>query len=207
MRWLISNGASEHVKVNLEHIPFYGTYKDLLVCAANTELELDALKLYARTLMEDIDSLNVAYTTKNVNASGHANVMTTLAAKWAPTEGGELDRKYKFAKKICGLMRTVFTPQTVNIRNLRDYRTQLTVPLRAHTDVVERHMCSMDWSGIKFDTVPSVAMKLYRKAFEKHEETRFKKYLEDVKSGKAKINASQVFPHQLVKTLYGWRCS
>lgn len=199
IRWLIGNGASEHVKKNLEHVPFYGTYKDLLLCVADTELEFDALKFYARTLMEDIDTLNTALANKNVNTCGHANVTTTLAAKWAPTEGGSLDREHKFAKKLCGLMRTQFTPKTVKICNLRDYRTKLTVPLRTHTDVVERHMCSMDWSGIKFDTVPSVAMKLYRKAFEKHEEMRFKKYLEDVKSGKAKINASQVFPHQLVK--------
>jgi hypothetical protein len=50
MRWLIKSGKSQHVLKNLEHIPFYGTYKDLLVLTADTEIEPNMIKFYAETL-------------------------------------------------------------------------------------------------------------------------------------------------------------
>jgi hypothetical protein len=78
---------------------------------------------------------------------------------------------------------------------MKDYRTKVVVPLRNHLEVVERFMCSQNWDEIDFEHVPSVAMKNYRKVFIKREKARFEKYLDDVKKGVAKINASQVFPH------------
>lgn len=191
LRWLIANGHASHVRRNLENIPFYGTYKDLLVVCAGTELELPMLHLYATTLRSDIDLLNAAKNTK-----GH--VQTTLAGKWAPTEGGELDKKYHYARKLTGLLKKSCAPTTAPVKNLRDYRTLVLGPLRRHAGIVERFMCADDWDEIDYQHVPSVAMKLYRKAFAKHSQERFTQYLDDVKSGKKKINASAVFPHQLV---------
>lgn len=66
---------------------------------------------------------------------------------------------------------------------------------------VEQQMCAKDWSGIKYSGVPSVAMNNYRKAFFKRDEERFKNFIEDVKSGKQKMNASVLFPHLLVEAL------
>lgn len=191
LRWLISNGHGCQVLTNLEHIPFYGTYKDLFVVCNGNDLELPMLQFYAKTLASDIDLLN--------NPSKDRPPNTTLAGKWAPSEGGEFDKKYQFARKLTGLLRKDCAPKSVTVKNLGDYRKKVVVPLRKHIDIVEKHMCADDWSGINFATVPSVAMKLYRKAFTKHQETRFASYLADVKSGVAKINASAVFPHQLVK--------
>lgn len=199
LRWLITNGHAKHILCNLENIPFYGTYKDLLTVCAGTELELPMLRLYATTLRNDIDLLNAAKTANNINAQGHANVQTTLAGKWAPTEGGELDKKHQYARKLTGLLKKSRAPKTATIKNLRDYRTLVLGPLRQHTGIVERLMCADDWDEIDYQHVPSVAMKLYRKAFAKHSQERFTQYLDDVKSGKKKINASAVFPHQLVR--------
>jgi len=202
LHWLIANGHSNHVLKNLEHIPFYGTFKDLIVAFTGTELESQMLKYYAKTLCDDINTLNEAVVIGNVNEHGHANVALSLAAKWAPTEGGSFDKKHRLARKLVKSIRAEIQSQyapTITVNNLRDYRKQILIPAREHLNVVERYMCSMNWDQINFAHVPSVAMKNYRKAFLAHEEERFNKYLADVKSGKTKINAGQVFPHQLVK--------
>jgi hypothetical protein len=202
LHWLIANGHSDHVLVNLEHIPFYGSFKDLLTVFTGTELESQMLKYYAKILCEDINSLNDAMIIGNVNDQGHANVTLSLAAKWAPTEGGSFDKKHRLARKLLKFIREEMQSQyasTITVNNLKDYRKQILIPTRQHLNVVERYMCSMNWDQINFAHVPSVAMKNYRKAFLAHEEERFTKYLADVKSGKSKINAGQVFPHQLVK--------
>ena len=60
-------------------------------------------------------------------------------------------------------------------------------------------MCGKQWSQIKYKNVPSVAMNRLRKAFERNDPQRFKDYLEAVSQGKQKINAGQLFPHEIVK--------
>lgn len=235
LRWLVGNGHGAHVRKNLEHVPFYGTYKDLF-SLCGTGLEFDALRLYARQLRDDVDSVlesqgvlgKVVDVVGNgvgsdrvsegssveipvVDAGGnvvdvlelvkkplpHANI--SLAGKWAPTEGGSVDRKYKLVRKLVGLLRGEFAPTHAQVSDLKMYRKNVLGVLRRHLDIVERHMCERDWSGIDFAHVPSVAMKTYRKAFAKHEKERFDRYLADVKSGKTKINAAALFPHQLVE--------
>ncbi|QYB17770.1 hypothetical protein PV-S19_0406 [Pacmanvirus S19] len=197
IRWLIASGHARHVEKNLELVPHYGTYKDLLVSTAGTEIENAMLSLFAKTLSADVDKLNSALRAGDVNTNGHANVVTTLAGKWAPTEGGELDTKYKFVRKLCSLLKSN-PPTTTKVTNFKEYRTNVIAPLRKHSQIVERDMCSNTWENINFSHVPSVAMKLYRKAFESHQSDRFKQYLADVSAGKSKINARMVFPHQLV---------
>lgn len=176
--WLIANGHSNHVLNNLEHIPFYGTYKDLLICGAGSQIESDTLKLYAKVLCEDL--------------AADDKQSLTLAAKWAPTEGGEFDKKHKLVKKLIVELR-----DNSNITSYKEYRKAIG-SLRTRLNVVEKRMCSGDWDGINYQHVPSVAMKKYSKCFTKHQETRFKEYLAEVAAGRAKINAAMVFPHQLV---------
>ena len=78
----------------------------------------------------------------------------------------------------------------------------------AKTQVVEQQMCKKDWGNIKYEHVPSVAMNKYRKAWYRNDEERFTNYVEAVKEGKAKINASVIFPHDIVKnSVSGWGTS
>ncbi len=47
-------------------------------------------------------------------------------------------------------------------------------------------------------------MNTYSKAFINHDETRFRDYIEAVKSGEQKINASVLYPYNITdKILYG----
>jgi hypothetical protein len=59
-------------------------------------------------------------------------------------------------------------------------------------------MCRKEWEKIKFSAVPSVAMKIYRKAFQRHQPERFAEYLEKVKKGEEKINTSVLSPVDIV---------
>ena len=68
----------------------------------------------------------------------------------------------------------------------------------SHT--VEQQMCEKDWKHIVYSHIPSVAFARYRKAFNKHDETRFQLFLENVKKhGDEKINANAIFPHDVIK--------
>lgn len=103
-----------------------------------------------------------------------------LAAKWMPRKGllaNEL-------RKVWGL-----TPKA--------YR-KLLVGL---TNVVETPMCAKDYSRIDYSHVPSVAMSRYMKAFSKNDADRFVAYREALKKGETKINASAVFPYDVIKSL------
>ncbi len=65
------------------------------------------------------------------------------------------------------------------------------------SQTVEQQMCTKQWKKINYSHVPSVAMHKYRTAFFRNDETRFTQFIEDVKKGDKKINASVLFPYQL----------
>lgn len=79
--------------------------------------------------------------------------------------------------------------------NEKQYRQHLV----KYTNVVETKMCDKKWNEIEYSKVPSVAMNKYNKAWYRNDEARFKQYLESVNKGEAKINASAIFPHDIIK--------
>ena len=71
-----------------------------------------------------------------------------------------------------------------------------------NTKVVEQKMCAKNWTNINYEHVPSVAMNKYNKAWYRNDGQRFREYLESVKSGEKKINASAIFPHDIIKNCF-----
>lgn len=72
------------------------------------------------------------------------------------------------------------------------------------TNVVETQMCAQEWAEINYSHVPSVAAARYQKAFLKHDETGYRAYRDALVKGtdpKVKINASTVYPYDVVKTI------
>lgn len=102
-----------------------------------------------------------------------------LAAKWTPRQGPIAVELRKFFN---------MTPKS--------YRKSL-VEL---TQVVEQQMCSNKWVEINYNHVPSVAASRYQKAFGRHDPTGYKQYKEKLVSGEAKVNASAVYPYDIVKS-------
>lgn len=174
MKWMISRGHTEILRLNLYNIPFYGTWKDLWMLV-NTPIEKDMFELYASTLKRDKKRM---LESKPIS----------LAAKWAPTEKGKHDRTQKLAHLLANLMNV----------DMQTYRKEYLSPLRRYSNIIETKMATNDWGSIEYKTVPSVCLLKHRKAFERHDADRFKAYLEAVKAGKETINAKMIFPHQLV---------
>jgi len=82
------------------------------------------------------------------------------------------------------------------------------------SSTVEQNMCAKNWSEINYSHVPSVAARAYQSAFARNDSTRYSQYrnsLAKVLSGEmtskeagVKVNASVLFPHDVVRNLrYG----
>jgi len=155
---------------NMNAIPEYGSWKDIVTCFFGTHFESQAVELIAKQLTEDFKSET-----------------PSLCAKYAPSEGGAVDRKHGAASKVARQMS--LTP--------REYRKMLS-GLRAKLNIVEREMCAKKWETIDYEKVASIAGSRYKDAFSKHDSERYLKFLSDVKSGKAKMNTSVLMPHQIV---------
>jgi hypothetical protein len=98
------------------------------------------------------------------------------------------------------------SPVTGVVSGRTVYRKVYLSPLRGHLKIVERSMCANEWKIIDYSHVPSKAMKNYKKAFERRDKNRFSKWKtalsrDDQKTEDGdvvKINAKQLFPHELV---------
>ena len=76
--------------------------------------------------------------------------------------------------------------------------------MRKQIGVVESLMSAGRWDEIKYPEVPSRAMMIYRKTFMKHDAERFGEFISKAEKGEVKINASTLFPYDIVeKILYG----
>jgi hypothetical protein len=59
-------------------------------------------------------------------------------------------------------------------------------------------MSAQEWTAIQYSQVPSYAMKNYRSAFNKHDPDGFAAYKASLVKGETKVNASTLFPYDLV---------
>ena len=141
------------------------------------------------------------YICENIKTNG-------LLCKWLPRKSSTVDKK----KTVNGDTTTIVRKKRFLYNGLagkiqkklglsaKDYRKLLV----ENTKVVEQKMCAKDWQNINYEHVPSVAMNKYNKAWYRNDGERFTAYLESVKSGEKKINASAIFPHDIIKNaLYG----
>lgn len=103
-----------------------------------------------------------------------------LAGKWAPRKGEIANR----LAKIFNLTPKLYRKMIVRC-----------------SDTVEQRMCANLWDEIEFSHVPSVAAKLYAKAFAKRATERYTHYKQNITAGKAKVNASAVYPYQIIQFL------
>lgn len=172
IRHMRTVGLENHVLHNMKHIPFYGSWKDICLCFFGTTLENDAIKLIADQLRNDIISDN-----------------PSLCAKYAPSENGAIDKKYNAVSKIT---------KDLGVSKIQ-YRKNYLVPLRKKIGIVETLMCKNEWRKINYEAVPSIAGNLYKKAFTKHDQSRYETFLKNVFEGKSKINSSVLMPYQMVR--------
>ena len=162
----------DSIRKNLHLISEYGRWDDLFVLIG-TNLEKDVLNLLKTQLLKDM------------NAGEGESI--SLLAKWMKSSNTSSKKSVELANKF--IKHFEVTP--------RQYRKML-VKLRSKLNVIETQMSSNQWKVIKYERVPSRASMIYRKAFKKHDDTRYASYLEKVASGDAKIKTSGLFPYELV---------
>lgn len=105
------------------------------------------------------------------------NENANLLAKWFPRKGEWFVAMHKYLKVSAGTFRRRLTSMS---------------------NTVEQKMCANKWETIQYGTVPSVAGKRYVQAFHKHDGIRYQSYIKDVMEGKVNMNASVLFPSDLV---------
>lgn len=106
-----------------------------------------------------------------------------LAAKWMPREGKKHSR---FFMNQFGLTE-------------RQYR-KLIVSL---SKTVEQQMCAQQWNKIEFGKIPSMAAKIYQRAFKRNAPDLYQEYVDGLATGKTKINAGAIFPYDVIKGMNG----
>ncbi|KAH7516788.1 uncharacterized protein LOC107435240 [Ziziphus jujuba] len=159
----------------------------------------------------------------------------SLAAKWCPSIDSSFDRSTLLCESIA---RKVFPrdsyPEYQGIEEahyayrVRDrLRKEILVPLRKALQLPEVYIGANRWNFIPYNRVSSVAMKLYKTKFFKHDKKpfprkskhkhesvassepvklhkhkTFSKYLEDVRDGKSKIAAGALLPQEIIASLW-----
>lgn len=153
--------------------------------------------LFANHLKSDLQLLN----------SNKANHIT-LAAKWCPSIDSSYD-KYTLMCESIG--RKIFPKSDPEYEKLdeahyayrvRDrLRKEVLVPLRQTLELPELFMSANRWNELPYNRVSSVAMKMNKGHFVEHDKERFEEYLANVSTGKAKIAAGALLPHEILSSL------
>lgn len=112
-----------------------------------------------------------------------------LAAKYAPRLSKQQAKYYQSAKIIAhelGLIKSVNIPVHKMDKSVIARYNRL---LSSSSDTIEQYITRQDWKNIKFSHIPSKAMVRHKNTFKKYCLDLYNKYLNDVSTGKAKINA------------------
>ena len=168
----LSQDKPEVVKAVFKFAPEYGRYDDLW-CLLDTPVKNNVLDIVAAQFSNDCVKMGTG--------------SISLLAKWLPSENASSNETKRYAKIIRTHLE--MTP--------RSYRQKLS-QMRRYIDVVERKMSAKQWGEIKYEAVPSRANLIYNGAFLRNDEERRREYLGALEKGETKINASTLFPHDIV---------
>ena len=162
-------------------IPEYGRWDDMIDLVTLSKFTNTITSIIKEQLKSDIANMK-------------AGKSISLLAKWMPsinTSSAETVHKANIIRNALGLTH-------------RQYRKTLSA-LRNYLNVIECKMSAKEWSTIDYEAVPSRANLIYNDAFLRNDEDRRRAYLGALTKGEAKINASVVFPHDIVHKCYGGR--
>jgi hypothetical protein len=188
LEWL-ANHHPDYFRSLMPLIPEFGRWDDLIIFAAHPKVGLDVTKLITDQLIVDL-------------RADHPS----LLAKWMPSENAHS----LWARRTAHLLRDrLFPERAINPRTQRNmrakkYRRALSI-LRRQIGIVESLMSSGQWDKINFSNVPSQAMRIYRRAFSKHQNQRFVEWLAGARAGKNKIQVGTLTPFEIVRELYNGR--
>ena len=165
--WLCKEYPSA-AKRNLQYIPEFRRWDDLIYSTFKTPLWNDAMKIVKSQLELDVQCNT-----------------PSLLAKWMPSENASSSE----TKMLAHAVRKYFdlTP--------KQYRKTLSI-LRERINVLERLMSSNQWDKIEFDRIPSRAGLIYKNAFARRDilKVRYERFMQDKST---KVNAKDLYPHEI----------
>ena len=168
----------EAILPNLDLVGVFGRYDDLY-CLIGTTIEDEMWASMKKQFEEDLQNMN----------QGKA---ISLLAKWIKTA----DSKSEHTRKLGVLTAKKLGYSVYNFK-------RIVRSMRKHISVTESLMSTGKWNEIQYSNVAGRAMMIYRNAFMRHDEERFKNYIGAALAGKEKIHSAVLYPYDIVeKILY-----
>ena len=178
----LANKHPEAVIDNIRYFGEYGRYDDLY-CLVGTPVEDEMWRYVSAQLRADM-------------ANCLQNKSVSLLAKWLKTADASSEKTRKLG---------IYTAKKLGV-SVYLYKRAIR-KLRKYIDITEAKMCAKKWDKIDYSAVPSRAAMIYREAFKKHDEERYNSFINKVNTGEEKINASTLYPYDLVRKYwdgYSW---
>lgn len=166
----------EVVRMNLACVPLFGRWDDLYTLIG-TPAEKDMWDFVRKNWAADLTALEQG---KPISIMG----------KWLAScdaSSRETVSNAKATAKALGLSQ-------------KEYRQTLS-KLRKQLNIVERNLCAGTLDQINYSAVPSRAAAIYRNAFMRKDAARYTEYIEQVKAGKETINASTLYPYDILEKM------
>lgn len=191
-RYILNQLDEDFVNKIAHYIPEYGRWDEVPV----NQFTVD--NIIAKQLAEDMENMK-------------AGKAISLLAKWMPSENAGKASLVR-ARKVADLLGWTDAPTEKQVDettfkrvpNLRTYRKNITALRKYYDNFLERLMSEKRWGEIDYSSLPSQAHKKHVKAFLRHDEERYRNYLESVQKGEAKINSGTLFAYQLYDMVRGW---
>ncbi|UKZ79826.1 hypothetical protein TrVFT333_007589 [Trichoderma virens FT-333] len=170
--------------------------------AAYRTLHVTVARLFAEQLHSDLAALQ--------DSDPKAKRGISLCAKWAPSHGNFHDRhtciissiaEILYPRESLGSAVSASDSREVYLRHAREQYRKDVSALRKHLEVVERNISASTFEKIKYERVPSVAMKNYTRLFISKDFDRFQDYITKVAGGKASISGAVLLPSTLVQSV------
>lgn len=167
-------------------------------------LHITVARLFAEQLHADLEALR--------SSDPKAKRGISLCAKWAPSHGNFHDRhtcvissiaEVLYPRESLGSAVSASTSREVYLRYAREQYRKDVSALRKHLEVVERDISANAFDKIKYDRVPSIAMKNYTGLFVKKDLDHFRGYINKVAEGKARISGAVLMPSTLIRSVSG----
>ena len=172
-RWMAENYPTTVIK-NFPNIALMGRIDDFY-SFVGTPIENDAFDYLRGMFKQDLINMR-------------ENKPVSLTAKWLKSVNTSSQESRKLAR---------LTAKKFGLTE-REYRKSL-ARLRNYISVVEVKMSANQWMDIDYSQVPSRAMHIYKDAFKRHNPAAFDTFIEKVERGEEKINATTLYPYDLVK--------
>ena len=178
-KWIAQQYPNK-IKLLLTLIPEFGRWDDLIMLLEHRkELDESVINYIVGLIKSQLLSDSM-----QVQRGGYE---VSLMTKWLPSINSRDSKKREVAKFLC---------ISLNL-SPKEYRKLLS-SVRKQLNIVETKMSENRWEDIEYSKVPSRAGMIYRNAFMKHDEDRYRDFIEKAKTGQVKANSQVLYPYEIL---------